>query len=361
MSDLRAAAGALYGTTVYGGITNANCALGCGTLFSIDTSGRERVLHRFTGGSDGAAPLAGVVIDGALYGTTSAGGGATGCGDGCGTVYKAGTGGTPETVLHAFKGGTDGADPVARMVRFGSVFYGTTQYGGQDTPLCPSGCGTVFSMRPDGAERVIYRFKGGKDGANPSAPLYVYGGRLYGTTQYGGATTPYCSTGCGTIFQISVTGVKKTLHAFHYSPASTDGAFPASGLIALRSKLYGTSFGGGKHAQGTVFAIDPSTGSELVVHSFLCCHTVTDGEYPLAGLIVRNGILFGTTREGGVSGRGTVFEVRVPGGETVLHDFAGKPDGATPSAGLAVFGSQLYGTAADGGARSEGAVFALTP
>jgi uncharacterized repeat protein (TIGR03803 family) len=361
MSDLRVTGGGLYGTTLYGGITNTGCAIGCGTIFRVDAFGHEHVLYRFKGGSDGAAPLAGVIIDGALYGTTSAGGGAAGCGGGCGTLFKAGASGTPETVLHAFSGGTDGADPVASVMRFGGILYGTTQYGGQNTRVCRSGCGTIFSMRPNGVEHVIYRFKGGKDGANPIAALYTYGGRLYGTTQYGGVSTPYCTTGCGTVFEISAAGTKKTLHAFHYSPASEDGAFPASGLVALRNKLYGTTLGGGKFAEGTVFEMDPSSGSERVVHSFTCCGTVTDGSYPVAGLLAVNGILFGTTRDGGTSNSGTIFEVRASGGETVLHDFGGKPDGATPSAGLVSLGSKLYGTAADGGSRSEGAVFALTP
>ncbi len=361
MSDLRATGGRLYGTTLYGGSTNAHCALGCGTLFSVDATGSERVVYRFKGGGDGAAPLAGIVVDGAIYGTTSEGGGAAACSGGCGTIFKVGISGTSETVLHAFSGGTDGAVPVARVVRFGGVFYGTTEYGGQDTPLCRNGCGTIFSMRPNGVERVLYRFNGGKDGANPVAQLSPYGGRLYGTTQYGGVSTPYCTTGCGTVFEINAAGVKKTLHAFRYSPGSKDGAFPESGLVALGKKLYGTTIGGGKYADGTVFEIEPSSGGEHVVHMFACCGRGTDGGYPVAGLIAANGILFGTTRGGGVSGRGTVFEIRASGAETVLHDFAGKPDGATPSGGLTSLASKLYGTAAQGGSRSEGAVFTLIP
>ncbi|HMF27120.1 MAG TPA: choice-of-anchor tandem repeat GloVer-containing protein [Candidatus Cybelea sp.] len=360
MSDLRISAGLLYGTTEYGGTTNARCALGCGTLFRVDASGRERVVYRFKGGSDGAAPLAGVVVDGVLYGTTSAGGGAGACDGGCGTVFKVSASGKSETVLHAFAGAADGAVPAAPLVRMGGILYGTTQYGGHATRLCPIGCGTVFSIRPQGDERVIYRFNGGKDGANPIAALHAYEGRLYGTTQYGGSVTPFCATGCGTVFKISAAGNKKTLHAFAYSSSSKDGAYPAAGVVVLRGKLYGTTLGGGKYADGTVFEIYPSTGSERVVHAFACCATKTDGQFPAAGLTVVNGILFGTTRDGGVSGQGTVFEIRPSGAETVLHDFGGKPDGATPSAALVSLRSKLYGTTAGGGSRSEGTVFGLT-
>lgn len=359
-SDLRAAGDRLYGTTVYGGTTNANCTLGCGTVFRLDASGRERVVYRFTGGRDGAAPFAGVIIDGALYGTTSAGGGARACSGGCGTIFKVQPSGGSETVLHAFAGGKDGAAPVASLHRAGGILYGTTQYGGRTTRLCPSGCGTVFSIRSGGVERVVYRFKGGTDGANPVAGLYEYGGNLYGTTQYGGRSTPFCATGCGTIFKISTAGVKKALYAFHYSPSSKDGAYPAAGLVALRGKLYGTTMGGGRYSDGTVFEVDPSSGAERVVHAFACCGTTTDGQFPVAALVTVKGALFGTTRDGGVSGKGTVFEVRGSGAETVLHDFGGKPDGAAPSAALVWFGAKLYGTAANGGSRSEGALFAVT-
>jgi uncharacterized repeat protein (TIGR03803 family) len=359
LSVLRDAGGDLYGTTVYGGTATNRCSRGCGTLFRVDARGREHVVYRFKGGRDGAAPLAGVVIDGALYGTTSAGGGAAACTGGCGTVFKVSANGTSESVLHAFAGGGDGAAPAAELARAGGILYGTTQYGGHDTRLCPNGCGTVFSVRSDGVERVLYRFKGGKDGANPVARLYASGGRLYGTTQYGGQSTSFCATGCGTVFEINAAGVEKPLYAFRYSPSSNDGAFPAAGLVAIRGKLYGTTIGGGRYADGTVFAVDASSGDERVVHAFSCCSTTTDGQFPVADLIVANGILFGTTRNGGVSGQGTVFEVRGSGVETVLHDFGGTPDGATPSAGLATLGKKLYGTAAGGGMRSKGAVFVL--
>lgn len=361
MSDLRVSGARLYGTAEYGGTTNANCALGCGTLFSVDASGNERVVYRFRGGSDGAAPLAGIVADDVLYGTTSGGGGASQCSGGCGTVFKVSTSGRSESVLHAFNAGSDGADPVSPIVRSGGIFYGTTQYGGGAEPLCPNGCGTVFSIRPNGIERVLYRFKGGKDGANPVAPLYTLGGVLYGTTQYGGRSTAYCATGCGTVFKISTAGVKKSLHAFTYGPSSKDGAYPAAGLVALGGKLYGTTIGGGKYGDGTIVEIDPSSGSERVLHPFECCGTTSDGEHPVAALVAVNGALFGTTRDGGTSGKGTVFEIRASGDETVLHDFAGKPDGATPSANLVSFASKVYGTAAGAGTRSEGAVFALRP
>ena len=90
--------GALYGTTNFGG--NTSCPpFGCGTVFKLtppSTAGgawTETVLYRFAGGNDGAFPgVAFFGTDGALYGTTGAGGN-TGCppnpGEGCGTVFRA--------------------------------------------------------------------------------------------------------------------------------------------------------------------------------------------------------------------------------------------------------------------------------
>jgi uncharacterized repeat protein (TIGR03803 family) len=79
MGLFRSPEGNLYGTTSYG-------ALGFGAVFKLDSTGKETVLHTFTGGADGANPYAGVVADpeGDLYGTTPFGGA------GFGVVFKLG-------------------------------------------------------------------------------------------------------------------------------------------------------------------------------------------------------------------------------------------------------------------------------
>ncbi|HKU80583.1 MAG TPA: choice-of-anchor tandem repeat GloVer-containing protein, partial [Candidatus Tumulicola sp.] len=130
--------GTLYGTTVYGG------ANGDGTVFAIPRFGPLTVLYSFAGGSDGASPRAGLLnVNGTLYGTTSAGGASCGTNFGCGTVFSITTSGT-ETVLHGF-GGTsaaDGANPYAGLVRLNGKLYGTTLFGGANN------AGTVFSLTP---------------------------------------------------------------------------------------------------------------------------------------------------------------------------------------------------------------------
>ena len=67
---VRDSAGNLYGTTNGGGVS------GAGVVFRVNAAGQETVLHSFTGGADGGNPYAGVVLgpEGHLYGTTAFGG-----------------------------------------------------------------------------------------------------------------------------------------------------------------------------------------------------------------------------------------------------------------------------------------------
>jgi uncharacterized repeat protein (TIGR03803 family) len=134
--------GTLYGTTLAGGKAGCSNNFGCGVVYSITTSGSEKVVYRFKGGSDGGNPLAGLVeVNGALYGTTY-GGGASGLG----TVFSISTSGG-EQVLHSFAG-PDGAGPRAGLIDVGGTLYGTTFSGGNGKGCGGKGCGTVFALTP---------------------------------------------------------------------------------------------------------------------------------------------------------------------------------------------------------------------
>ena len=143
LSGLTDLGGLLYGTTSTGGSANA------GAVFSLSPAGEEKLVYSFAGGADGANPAAGLlVVGGALYGTTEFGGGSATCQLGCGTVFKVTPGGE-ETLLHLFTGGRDGAYPLADLTQAHGRLYGTTAQGGYGRgKSCKSGCGTVFTVRP---------------------------------------------------------------------------------------------------------------------------------------------------------------------------------------------------------------------
>lgn len=337
--------GTLYGTASHGGVLN--CPGGCGAVYSISTTGLEKPLYDFNGGSDGALPESTLLdVNGTLYGTTVAGGGSPCTLGGCGTVYSVSTSGK-EKVLYRFTGGSDGAYPDAGLIEVKGTLYGTTSSGGS------SGLGTVFSISASGSQKVLYSFAGGADGATPRAELIDVKGTLYGTTVNGGASG--CYGGCGTVYSMSTTGVEKVLYRF----TDASGAYPEAGLIEAKGTLYGTTFSGGGsgcsgYYCGTVYSIT-TAGAEKVIYRFI---RGSDGWQPAAGLISVKGTLYGTTVYGGVSGChgtcGTVYSISASGVEKVLHRFDGGSGGAAPEAGLIDVKGVLYGTTSAGGSDCYG-------
>lgn len=318
-SALIAVDGTLYGTTYYGGHS------GGGTVFSLDPgTGAEKVLYSFCGQqncADGEFPFTDLVdVKGTLYGTTWEGGG-TGCGgSGCGTVFSLDPGTGAEKVLYSFcsqQSCANGAFPSdGALIRMNGMLYGTT-YGGGVTGCGSFDCGTVFSInRKTGAEKVLYSFcqrRNCADGASPGGSLTAVNGTLYGTTAFGGSTG--CGgIGCGTVFSLDPnTGAETVLYSFCQQQNCADGSELLAGLIDFKGALYGTSLGGGAHGWGTVFAVDPGTGVETVLHSFCSQQNCMDGAAPYYGsLIAVDGKLYGTTELGGAynqefGGDGTVF------------------------------------------------------
>ena len=401
--------GNLYGTTPSGGLTSSGICSefsppGCGTVFKVDPSGNETVLHSFTGtNGDGTKPVAGLIMDSAgnLYGTTQYGG-ITSCSSGsflpqgCGTVFKLDPSGK-ETVLYSFTlTNGDGASPAASLIMDSAGnLYGTTQFGGITSGNCPNpntnsaapppaGCGTVFKLDPSGNQTVLYSFTLTQgDGAQPTAGVIMDStGNLYGTTRYGGVTSSSClifntgppyPPGCGTAFKLDPSGHEVVLHRF--AGTNGDGAYPAAGLIMdSAGNLYGTTEFGGITSSvpgpcgggpppigcGTVFKLDPS-GKETVLYGFTGANG--DGDQPLGGLIMDTaGNLYGTTGGGGSGFGGTVFKLGASGGKTEIYSFTGSPDGNGPAAGLIMDSAGiLYGTTYGGGPAGDGTVFSLKP
>jgi len=256
-------------------------------------------------------------------------------------------------VLYSFgSNSSDGATPEAGLIQGSDGnLYGTTSNGGAN------GGGTVFSVSPSsGTETVLYSFAGDRtDGGDPQAELLQGSdGDLYGTTYTGGAH------GDGTIFKVSPTSGAETV-LFSFSGGSSE---LASGLIqGSDGNLYGTTFFGGSNNDGTIFMFLPSSGAETVLYSFT--FGSSDGANPTAGVIQgSDGNLYGTTPAGGAYGNGTIFKVSPSSGiETVLYSFeGGSSDGAQPHGGL-IQGTDgnLYGVTWEGGTYGNGTVFTFSP
>lgn len=186
-----------------------------------------------------------------------------------------------------------------------------------------SGLRPLHPVRNAGwTEAVLYSFAGGSDGAVPAnEALIAVNGTLYGATRGGGGSG--CGGGgCGTVFKVSTSGAESVIHRFKGAP--NDGQNAKGGLVERNGVLYGTTQnGGGYYSGGTFFKITTS-GKETVLHSF---GGANDGSNPYGRLIYvpANDTFYGTTLGGGSSSCacGTVFSVTPSGKETVLHSFAG--------------------------------------
>jgi hypothetical protein len=379
--------GNLYGATTDGGASNCQSLFDCGTVFQLAAPAKngnpwvETVLYTFKGvpSKDGASPFGGLVIDssGNLYGTTGYGGAGVctelGTNVGCGTVYelsppKQKGGAWTETVLYSFQGDRDGDLPAGGLV-FDSAgnLYGATQFGGGrgscDAPFYQH-CGTIFDLSPpkqkggQWKEKVLYSFKGGKDGANPNGGLiFDSKGAIYGTTSVGG--NEICKgdgyVGCGTVFKLMPPSKKEkgwTEEMVHRFQGGNQGtSLPDAGLVLDgKGDLYGTTFGG-TGTYSAVFQLAPPTKGhpswkETLIVDFKTC----GGQFQCspAGLMFDSvGNLYSSTN--------VIFRMKPPsrkGGNwrlTLLYKFEGQPDGRSP-VGL-VFGGAgtIYGATQYGG------------
>ncbi|HEY6765952.1 MAG TPA: choice-of-anchor tandem repeat GloVer-containing protein [Candidatus Sulfotelmatobacter sp.] len=302
----RDGAGNLYGTTLYGGNIGCFQNSGCGPVFKVTPSGRQTVIYRFTGmNGDGVLP-AGLTGDAAgnLYGTTQSGGDFN-----QGTVFKIDSSGN-EIVVHSFKGyPSDGSGPVVGVVLDpdGNI-YGTTFFGGT------YGSGSIFKVTGTGEESLLYSF--GPTLAvgfeNEGSLLRDSAGNLYGTTVEGGDLNCNGGGGCGVVYKLDPSGTYSVLYGF---TGAADGAYPQTGLgIDTGGNLYGTtSTGGGTKTCGTVFKL--SLGGVLtLLHAFTGCGE--NGVLPTtAPLVDAAGNVYGTTGAGGTissecpHGCGVVFKI----------------------------------------------------
>jgi len=327
-SLVKDASGNLYGSTSAGGPANT------GTVFELSPPAQsgdawtETILHGFPfGTSDGDYPIGGVSWgpDGALYGVTEYGGTYMGSyceTDGCGAIFQlkppAQQGGTwTESVLYNFP--TTGCCwNYQNLVYRGGSLYGTTFQLGADY------AGSIFKLTPppphggQWSYQDIYSFEGSNNAAGywlAAGAAFDSVGNLYGAANDGG------TIGGGTVYELQAptqTGGAWTFDLLHnFDGAPSDGTNSQAPLaVDSKGNLYGVTEAGGEQSRylcgdgcGVVFELSNSGGSwtETVLHEFT---NGRDGDRPRAPVTVSNGVVYGTTFQGGTpTGTGIVFSI----------------------------------------------------
>ncbi len=328
--------GFLYGTSPFGGSNGVGC------VFKVarDGSGLAIIRHFAGGAGDGRAPYGGVVEgkDGFLYGTTYSGGGF-----GFGTIYRMANDGTSFTILRHF-GQTfaDGKYPLGRLFEGGDGFlYGTASEGGTND------YGMVFRIqRGSSVYHHMYSFSAtGDDGQLPAAGVVQFSGELgaiYGTTPYGGTN----GFG-GVVFRIATNGAYSVLRHFD---AVTPGPTALFGgvTVATDGVLYGLSRFGGTNATGSIFKINRDGSGFGVLRSF---DAFNDGTQPLGSLLDgSDGLLYGSTSEGGTNQGGVLFRINRNGsGYQMLRQGGSQPmDARAPYAGFTEVTGTLFTVSSSG-------------
>jgi uncharacterized repeat protein (TIGR03803 family) len=202
-------------------------------------------------------------------------------------------------------------------------------------------------------------------------------GRLYTTSQFGGANSQHE----GTAFAFTTTGTLTRLSDFGNYPAPNS---PWSGLtMGTDGNFYGTTTSGGTHISGTVFRVT-DTGLSTTLWNFTAgtdegdpqsapvlgrdgnLYGTVAGVY--AGTLVQgnDGTLYGTTYLGGTKNIGSIYKISPTGtGFAILHSFDRTVDftqGAQPLSGMALgTDGNLYGTTGTGGSKNAGTLFKITP
>jgi uncharacterized repeat protein (TIGR03803 family) len=302
------AQGNLYGTTVIGGSGGTCAGEGCGVVYKLTKNGStwtQSVIYNFTGHNDGYEPGSGLTFDkaGNLYGTTPLGGA-----KGAGVIYELSPSGSSWTfkVIHTFTGGSDGSGGSAGRLLQDSAgnFYGVCTVGGAN------GAGTAYKLSlVQGVWKfqTLYAFKGTPDAGFPYSALSMdSSGNLYGTTYYSGANN------LGSVYQLSKKGATWTETLLYSFKGGTDGASPISNVkVDPNGNLYGTTSEGGaaRCSCGTIYQLTLPRGgqwTESIVYRF---KNTPDAGFAYNGMTPDGaGHYVGGTVHGGTAGEGAFYQ-----------------------------------------------------
>jgi hypothetical protein len=366
---------------------------------------RYKILHAFTGGSDGGWPATTPTLDasGNVYGTTYWGGTERGqdCGyPGCGVIFELSpnkVGHWSESVLFDFVESTGGAYDLQPLIfdgsgnLFGSTYrlapdgpaflFELTQGSGgwQFNPIYePAGYCLVFDQAGDlyGCMDGIGEFSRGQNGwtyTNITQETTAYSplsldikGNLYGTDLYGG--NHGCGgIGCGTAFELTPNGDGTwDYHVIHvFGSRKNDGTLPNAGLVLDEAgNAYGATYAGGTYNCGIAYKLERSGSAwkEKVLYDF-GSHDDCGPIFTLARDAAGN--LYGMAQDGDPKVQcGVIFQLAPQKSGTwkysALHIFE-NTDGCGPNGVILDSKGNIFGTTGGGGKYNMGVVFEITP
>lgn len=253
------------------------------------------------------------------------------------------------TKLVDFDGIDKGSYPLGSLTLSGSVLYGMTNNGGIQ------GYGVIFKVNTDGTGFTkLIDFNGTEKGIGPVGSLTLVGNVLFGMTYSGGANNK------GVLFKVNTdgTGFAKLID-FDGSFGTKNGSYPEGSLTLSGNLLYGMTGQGGTDNEGVIFKINTDGSGFTKLIDFTITHN--GSIFPESDLTLLGNTFYGTTAQGGVNNRGTIFKLNTNGtGFMKLADFNGDGNGSFPHGNLILSGTALYGTTIEGGPNhSTGVLFKI--
>jgi len=208
--SLTASGSTLFGFTTQGGSS------GSGVLFKVNIDGSGyQVMHNFTNGSDGGWPYGTpLAVGSTVYGATLQGGTA-----GIGVLFKINADGSSFQVLRSFNFDDGGYPYLDGPILYNSMIYGMTFYGGSNYG------GVIYKMNLDGTGyQIVYNFSY-EGSCYPFSQTPARSGSVfYGTTAYGGSSFN------GSVFMVNTNGTGyQLLHSFPFPEDSPYGSVYVSG------------------------------------------------------------------------------------------------------------------------------------
>ncbi len=329
----------LSGQTVFGSASFGG-SNGYGALYSCDSkTGKISFLHNFNQ-AEGVYPN-GVYADksGVIYGTTQTGGKYK-----LGTIFEYIPSAKYFSVLHSFDSLIDSGQPVGCITRFSDGKF----YGLVDPIKKTPGFGRLFKFDPlSNKDSICFTFNGPNGKYGTSNLIQASNSLLYGVTSSGGKYN------YGVLFSYNiVTGKDSVVIDFD---SITNGSNPWSYFIqAANGLLYGFTNKGGSHNKGVLLSYNPITGKDSVLIQF----NGKNGAYPYASPIIGpNGMLYGTTDSGGISGKGVLFSYNITTGkDSILVNFYGG-NGNIPTYIVVDSINNIFGGSWSGGLNNDGVFY----